>query len=72
MLFLFVLLKRYSIMTCKQFFEAFEEFFASERFATMLRWFLFLTAILLFTLGGALATLILVTPAEVKKDEDDE
>ena len=38
----------------------------------MLRWFLFLTAMILFMLGSALAALILVTPAEVKKEDDDE
>jgi len=38
----------------------------------MLRWFLFLTAIVFLTFGGALAGLILMTPVEVKKEEDDE
>jgi len=49
-----------------------EGYLASERLAAMLRWFLFLTAILLFTLGSALAALILVSPVNVKKDDDDE
>ena len=38
----------------------------------MLRWFLFLTAILMLALGGTLAGLILASPVEVKKDDDDE
>jgi len=38
----------------------------------MLRWFLFLTAIVLLTLGGALVGMILFSPAEVKKEDDDE
>jgi hypothetical protein len=38
----------------------------------MIRWFLFLSAIGLLVLGGALAGLILTTPVEAKKDEDDE
>jgi len=37
----------------------------------MLRWFLFLTAILLLMLGSALAALILLSPVEVKKDDDE-
>ena len=37
----------------------------------MLRWFLFLTAVLLLMLGGALATLIHFTPVDVKKDDDE-
>ena len=37
----------------------------------MLRWFLFLTALLLLMLGSALAALILVSPVKVKKDDDE-
>jgi hypothetical protein len=38
----------------------------------MFRWFLFLAGIMLLVLGSALAGLILTSPTEVKKDEDDE
>lgn len=38
----------------------------------MLRWFLFLAAIVLLILGGTLAGLILASPVEVPKDDDDE
>lgn len=37
----------------------------------MLRWFFFLAAILLLTLGSALAALILASPVEVPKDDDE-
>lgn len=46
--------------------------FKNQETVLMLRWFLFFMAILLLTLGGALAGLILVSPSEVKKDDDDE
>ncbi len=38
----------------------------------MLRWFLFLAAILMLALGGALAGLILASPTDAKKEDDDE
>jgi len=38
----------------------------------MFRWFLFLAAIVLFVLGSVLAGLVLTTPMEEKKEEDDE
>ena len=38
----------------------------------MLRWFFFLAAILLFVLGSALTALILTSPVEIKKSDDEE
>ena len=44
----------------------------SESRVAMLRWFLFLVAIVLLVLGGFLVAMILTSPVEVKKEEDDE
>ena len=38
----------------------------------MLRWFLFLTSIVLLALGGTLAGMIIKTPVEVKKEESED
>ena len=68
MLFLFVIMAYCCIMAL----IVSEPSLLGQKAVTMLRWFFFLTAVILLTLGLALTGLILASPADVPKDDDDD
>ena len=68
MFYLFVFPAHCCIIACKQF----RGIRVGKNRCAMIRWFLFLSAFLLLSLGGVLAGMILTTPVEVKKDDEDE